>query len=495
MNMPDEPHKNIEDALKVYAKQRCDAAGEPLDMPSHTRAVLQREIAQRAATTPQKPRRWFEPLAAWWPRLAVGAGAVAAAAVAVLVLTDIGRKTHPPMELAKAEQQTQSAAFPGQSSVVMDSVKKLEEKRPDDSKLALAQSAPAAAAGRVSGEALDEKLKAAGKLDGVQVASRAMPAKDMPALPAPAADKPQPVPMIVASPAPAVPLPAAAPTLAPPPPVDPAKAVVLAGAKMPASPPAAPAEAESPARPEPVRLVTAAVSNMAPLSQRLRFSQVATDSDADLQRQSRTAQPQPAQPVLASFQLEQVGDRVVITDADGSVYEGRIQLATESQQQFAQNRRASRARSGMGRELASRQVVTQAGEFVWREKDTAGKREESRATQQELFFTAAGMNRSVNQRIVVNGTLSSPADGALAYGRAGGRMMAFGSLFGRDSNAPAGAVGGSNAVMTEAGQIVLRGGPVTGPVPAAPQASAQIEGTLRVGNAPEVEITAVGVGP
>ena len=29
--------------------------------------------------------------------------------------------------------------------------------------------------------------------------------------------------------------------------------------------------------------------------------------------------------LLASFQLEQTGDRVVITDADGSVYEGRIQ--------------------------------------------------------------------------------------------------------------------------------------------------------------------------
>jgi Arc/MetJ-type ribon-helix-helix transcriptional regulator len=463
--------------------------------------VLQREIAPRAAAAKPGPQRWFEPIAAWWPRLTVGAGAVAVAAVAMLVITDIGRKTRPPMEMAKAEQQTQSAAFPDQSSVVMDSVKKLEERRSDDRIPVLAQSAPAAAtAGRVVGEALDEKLKAADKLDGLQVATRAMPAKEMPAPVPPAASKPQPVPMTVASPSPAEPLPATAPLPAPAPKLaaapsaDLAKAMPSSSAKMPASPPSVPAEAEPPVRPAAGQFVTAAVSNMAPLSQRLRFAQVAAESDADVQRQSRTVQPQPSQAVLASFQLEQVGDRVVITDADGSVYEGRIQLATESQQQFAQSRRASRARSTTSRGLAPRQVTTQAGEFVWREKDAAGKREESRAAQQELFFAASGMNRSLNQRVVVNGTLSSPADGALAYGRAGGGTMTFGGMIARDSNAPAGAVGSSNAVMSEGGQIVLRAGPVA-PVPAAPQASAQIEGTLRVGNTPEVEITAVGVGP
>jgi hypothetical protein len=500
MDMPEEPHKNIEDALKAYAKQRRDAAGGPFDMPPHTRAVLQREIAQRAAGAKPEPRRWFEPLAAWWPRLAVGAGAVAAAAIAMLVLTDIGRKVHPPMEFAKAEQQTQAAAFLDQRSIVMDSVKQLEEKRSDNRMPVLAQSAPAAAApGRVVIEALDEKLKAADRLGGLQVAARAMPAKDMPAPVPPAANEPQPVPMIVASPSPAKPLPAAAPPPAPAPKLaaapsaDLAKAMPSAAAKMPASPPTVPAEAEPPSHPAAGQAVTAAISNMAPLSQRLRFAQVA-DSDADLQTQSRTAQPQPVPPVLASFQLEQVGDRVVITDADGSVYEGRIQLATQSQQQFAQNRRASRARSAMSRGPTSRQVTTQAGEFVWREKDIAGKREESHAAQQELFFAASGMNRSLNQRVIVNGTLSSPADGALAYGRAGRGTMTFGGMIARDSNAPAGTVSGSNAVMTEGGQIVLRAGPIA-PVPAAPQASAQIEGTLRVGNTPEVEITAVGVGP
>ncbi|MCX6901488.1 MAG: hypothetical protein NT105_22640 [Verrucomicrobia bacterium] len=500
--MPEEPHKNIEETLKAYAKQRRDATGEPLDMPSHTRAVLQREIAQRAAGTKPASRPWFEPLVALWPRLAVGAAAVAAAGIAMLVLTDIGKKTRSSMELAKVEPQAQSLAFQERRGVVMDFAGKLEEKLSDDRKLAMAQSAPTGGAERVAGEALGMKLKAADKLDGVQVATRALPAKKLPEVLAPTETKPQVVAMTAAPPPLAAPSPAAA---APMPATKPL--AILAKTAPPSAPttpvpaPTAPAEGEQIARTEASRLVTAAISNMAPLSQRLRFAQVASDSDDALQKQSRVQQPQPSQQVLASFQLEQVGDRVVITDADGSIYEGRIQLASESQQQVAQSRRATRARVAPTRADAPRQVMTQAGEFVWREKDTsAGKRAESRAIQQELFFTALGTNRSLNQRVVVNGTLSSPADGALAHGAIVGRgTMTFGVAFARDSNTPANAAvragGGSNAVMIEAGQIVLPASPAAGPVPAAPQASAQIEGTLRVGNTPEVEITAVGVGP
>ena len=101
MNMPEEPHKNIEETLKAYAKQRRDAAGEPIDMPSHTRAVLQHEIARRATATKPEPRSWFEPLIALWPRLAVGAAAVATAGIAVFVLTDIAKESRPPVEVAQ----------------------------------------------------------------------------------------------------------------------------------------------------------------------------------------------------------------------------------------------------------------------------------------------------------------------------------------------------------------------------------------------------------
>ncbi|MFA6561760.1 MAG: hypothetical protein WCV00_07600 [Verrucomicrobiia bacterium] len=500
--MPEEPHKNIEDALKAYAKQRRDAGGGPLDMPSHTRAVLQREIAQRAAGAQPKPQRWFEPLVALWPRLAVGAAAVAAVGITMLVLTDIGKKAKPPMELAQAESQSQSQVSLDRGLMETQSAGKLEEQLFGGRKLAVAQS-------RASGNgerSLDDKLKAADKLDGIQTASNWAMAKEKMAEAAPVEAKPQIVAMTAAPMPPAAPMPTAA---APSAPAKPALALAgLAPAAAPApaeQPPApampAPADAGKAERADTTRLVTAAISNMAPLSQRLRFAQVADDREAEPAKQPRQQQPQPPQ-VLASFQLEQTGDRVVITDADGSIYEGRIQLASASQQQVALERRASRSRLAPTRAAAPRQVMTQAGEFVWREKDaTAGKRLESGATGQQLYFTAVGTNRSVNQRVVVNGMLSSPADGTLAFGSfAGGGRITFEAGFAGARFAPAtspapSAVLDSNAILAKGGQLVLPSGPAASPVPAAPQASAQIEGTMRVGDTPEVEINAVGVGP
>lgn len=265
----------------------------------------------------------------------------------------------------------------------------------------------------------------------------------------------------------------------------------------------APTDVSKAERVEASRVVVAAASNMAPLSQRLRFAQIVSDQEMEPAKRPSEPQPQPQQPaVLASFQLEQVGDRVVITDADGSIYEGQIQLASASQQQVALERRTSRARRALTRAPAPRQVMTQAGEFVWRERDTTlGKRLESGSTGQQLFFTATGTNRSVNQRVVVNGVISSPADGTLVYDPAAGgsRRMAFDSI--PDGKMAVAAAPGaraaldSNAVPSKSGQLVLPAGTAAGPVPAMPQASAQIEGTLRIGNAPEVELNAVGVGP
>jgi hypothetical protein len=490
--MPEEPHKNIEDALKAYAQQRRDAAGGPLDMPSHTRAVLQREIAQRAAATQPKPapRPWFEPLLALWPRLAVGAAAVAAVGIAMFVLSDIGQKARPPMELAQSESQSQMLSQESlrRSSVESDFGRKLEEKLSEDRRLAKAPAAPVVVAEPVAAQAAVPELKAMDKLDGVKVATRIAPAKAMPETSAPA--KPQIVAMTAAPPPAAAPEPA--PMLAAP-----APAQHPPAAPMPATPPA---EASKAGQADASRLVTAGVSNMAPLSQRLRFAQVVGNTEAEQAHQPRSQQPPPAQ-VLASFQLEQTGDRVVITDADGSVYEGQIQQASAAQQQVATERRVSRARVAQTRAVAPRQVMTQAGEFVWKEKDVAlGRRLESGAAGQQLYFTAIGMNRSVNQRVLVSGVLSSPAEGTLAYGSpAGGGRTSFDAAlaarFTPATSAPSSGVLDSNAMPAKSGQLVLPAAPAGAPVPAMPQASAQIEGTFRIGNAPDVELNAVGVGP
>ncbi|MBI5817384.1 MAG: hypothetical protein HZA88_00190 [Verrucomicrobia bacterium] len=475
MNMPDESHNNIENTLKAYAKQRRAAAGEPLDMPSHTRAVLQREIAQRAAGARPAPQRWLERLVALWPRLAVGAAAMTAAAIAMVVLTDISKKAKPPVELAKAEPQVQAFGHLTRGGLETDPAATSGMKLADNRGLAEAQSKAAGSVGLV----VDEKLK---ETDKLQTAATVTMAKVEMARAAPARVNQQ-VAAMTAAPAPAEKPPAAAAPGAP--------------AVMPA-----PADVSKAELADTTRVVTAGVSNMAPLSQRLRFAQIVGDQEVEPAKRSSEPQPQPQPPaVLASFQLEQVGDRVVITDTDGSIYEGQIQLASASQQQVALERRTSRARRAPTRAPAPRQVMTQAGEFVWRERDaTVSRRLESGSTGQQLFFTATGTNRSVNQRVVVNGVLSSPADGTLAYGAvAGGGRMTFDSIpVGKMASAAApatSAVSDSNAVTTKGGQLVLPAATATGPVPAMPQASAQIEGTLRVGNAPETELNAVGVGP
>ncbi len=509
--MPEEPHKNIEDALKAYAKLRRDAAGGPLDMPPHTRAVLQREIAQRAAGRQPAPRRWFEPLLAAWPQLALGAAAVVAAGMTLFMLTDIDKKPKSSMELAQAEPQGQSIALLDRVETKTEAGRKLDEKLSEDRKLSVAQ---AATGGMEQGaaEAAGGKLKAMDSLRGVKVAARAAPAKAAPKGSA-----------LVAGQTPAAetttvpPPPALAPATSPPPalasltpPAAPAPGEPQPAAAMPA-PSAAPAEKPAPGgatkaeRTDATRLITAAVSNMAPLSQRLRFAQVASDSVMGLEKESRQQPPPPPQ-VLASFQLEQIGDRVVITDADGSVYEGRVQLADAAQQQAVVQRRVLRTRSAPQRAEAPRQVMTQAGELIWREKDSGGGRgRESGASQRQLYFTATGTNRSVNLRVAVNGVLSSPADGTLAYGpaTAGGRLTFEAASYGGASNAYAAsatrsaAAAASNGVMSVSvnGQVVLPPGSAVSPVPAMPQASAQIEGNVRVGDAPEVELNAVGVGP
>ena len=517
--MPEEPHKNIEDALKAYAQQRRDASGGPLDMPPHTRAVLQREIAQRAAARPPEPQRRLAWLVAAWPRLAVGAAMVVVAGMTLFMLTEIGTKPKTPLELAQAEPQGQSLALLDYGGKAVDASKKLDEKLSKDFNPAsvVTRSAPAFNATQMAGggpernaaETAAAKTMTTDGFAGVKVAMESKPAKAQPKKAELAGDMtiapPPPVAVTTspglasvaqsAMPAPAESLPATAPGGAGRAITTETSRLITAGVSNAAAPGGA-GRAEAT---ETTRLITAAASNMAPLSQRLHFAQVAANNETETPRQSR--QPPPSPQVLTTFQLEQAGDRVVITDADGSVYEGRIQLADAAQQQVVQRRRTSRVRIAPQQAAPPRQVMTQGGEFIWRGQNATGQSTQSAATQLPLYFTASGMNRSVNQRVVVNGVLTSPADGELAYGptAAGGRL-AFDSLAARGSNAPATPatpppVAKTKAVVTEPGQLVLPPAAPGDPVPAMPQASAQIEGTLRVGDAPETDLTAVGVGP
>jgi len=453
--MAQEPNNQMDDLLKGYAKQRRQQADEPFEMHPATRQMLQGEVSRtlgKRAAVPEPRGRW---LGVWWPRLAFGGAGVAIIAVAAVVLMQQpGRKPEP--QHGDAYAVLTPAAAPAESD------RKLDEMLAAKRQTAMAKAAPAPEAERVAGGTLS-KLEAAKKLEKVGEAAAAVP------------------------PPPAKPSAAVAVVTAPPT----ATAGVYTGgmtvsggvmevAAVPAAP--APAEPAPAGRAGRFRTITAGVENMARASQRMRFAQVASTRDAEAKDQSAAQQQ-----VLASFQLDQSGDRVVIVDADGSTYEGQVQLeqAAPLQQNVELGRRVTLTKkapaptpteSPAKEQSEIARAVPQKGTAITRgEPAQAAAWQEQQ--QQQLFFTAAGTNRSLRQRVVINGTLN------LAGVVAG-------------SNA---AVAGQPAMLGVAGVVSSNAPASAAAAPAAPafsqQSPARVQGTFRVGDAPAVRLDAVGVGP
>jgi hypothetical protein len=289
----------------------------------------------------------------------------------------------------------------------------------------VAQTAPVAEAGRVSEERL-AKRKAGRELDEVKVAAAAAP-------------PPAARPMSALAVAPTAPLPA-----------EPAPASY--GRQF--------------------RTTTAGVENMARASQRMRFSQVASTRGAGAKDPSQAEQQ-----VLASFQFEQSGDRVVIVDADGSTYEGQAHLtqATPLQQGVESERPTLPAKTAPAPAQAA--PMTARADRLARPAEAAA---EPSQLPQQLSFTATGTNRSLRQRVVINGTLNLDDAALVAGATVAGRPVALGVAVAVISNAPAPAA----AAPASAAAPVL-----------APQSRARVQGTFRVGDAPAVRLDAVEAGP
>lgn len=124
--MPSESDRPIEKQLRDYAARRRDAAGkDAFALHPVTRNALQVEVERefgRQARFGGPQRSW---LTAWWPRLALGGGALAV--VTLLAITFIPRGGQDPMgDLAKAEKLSEPAAAPaltgGGKSLASDSV-------------------------------------------------------------------------------------------------------------------------------------------------------------------------------------------------------------------------------------------------------------------------------------------------------------------------------------------------------------------------------------
>ena len=121
-----------------------------------------------------------------------------------------------------------------------------------------------------------------------------------------------------------------------------------------------------------------------------RFTQIAVGT-----RKKVTAadKAKSAQPVLASFQVEQNGSELRIMDADGSVYSGYVQLADNV-------RRARPARL----EAPAAAPAAQAPKDAVQERYVARLDSDQLGTQ-TYYFRVTGTNRSLHKQVVFTGNL------------------------------------------------------------------------------------------
>ncbi len=175
--------------------------------------------------------------------------------------------------------------------------------------------------------------------------------------------------------------------------------------------------------------------------------------------------------VLSQFSLEQQGDRIRIIDADGSVYEGQAVTASNG-------RRAGNV------DKASRSKIAAAED----RPAPAGP------VQNNLSFRVSGTSRSLNQPVVINGTLVS--DSSVAANSLADNSSA--EVLARSATEPAPAtprpVRPSVSEKSKAevlGRKNRADAPITSPV----LPTMRIQGKVRVGDSTEIEINAVRVKP
>lgn len=192
--------------------------------------------------------------------------------------------------------------------------------------------------------------------------------------------------------------------------------------------------------------------------------------------------------VLSSFQMDLNGDRVRLTDADGSVYEG--QLAARSE---AWERKAAEVR-------AEEQETVRGLEDVEKKQRASESRSGAvgyDAEAQPASFRVTGTNRSLNQLVVLDAVLSA-ASGNRSEAAARGVATRFRTVDGLSATAPA-VPATPPAVTTPATPSSVS----TQKLPLARTASKQstaspsirIQGKAWIGATNEININAVRIAP
>jgi len=111
-----------------------------------------------------------------------------------------------------------------------------------------------------------------------------------------------------------------------------------------------------------------------------------------------TDKAEATQPVLADFEVEQVGRLLRITDGDGSVYSGYLQVPD-----------TVRHTRSVTAEALTVPPATEVRQATIEGKNQFGY-EADRLTAHNYYFRVAGTNRSLKQKVVFTGSFVGPAN-------------------------------------------------------------------------------------
>jgi hypothetical protein len=367
--MANEPERPIEKLLRGAANKRRDEAGAPFELHPVNRRLLQGEVARQSAKPQHETHSFTDLLSQLWPRFVWGVAILAVLGVAAWLLLPLPDNGRPETFLAKNKSVFEAA--------------------PAKEPLPPMPTAPATIAPPPAPTVTPKPAV-------VAYADTAQPARANPA------------PLMSAPALPASP-PAVAMTPAPASAVTADESAKLKSDKsgLSAAQYKSLAAAASANRPSQSPIATDALSKPAGAARKetkafgsvQRFVQVAPKAQT---KKSLADKAVPAQPVLASFQVEQAGQELRIVDGDGSVYSGRLQLATAARRSRAVKAKAPAAT------LGSR---APAGAF---QEKAALSLDSDPLAAQTYFFRVAGTNRSLNKQVVFTGNLLTATNLALS---------------------------------------------------------------------------------
>ncbi len=497
--MANEPERPIEKLLRAAAQQRRDEAGAPFELHPADRRLLQGEVARQFASPQREAGSWGEIVARLWPRFAWAVGILAVLGVSVWVLLPLPRGGKPEGMLAQNRAAFEAApakepashATPAPATMAPPAVSEAKMKSADVAHTYAAAPTRGMAARELRPEqqplGVESPAALAKSYDGGNFALAAGPqladlqkAAEMQLTSSSA--KPAEVPVgrandalgvrygLAAKPGSAAGVPAM-PAAAPPVATrsEAASVAALDGSAMRPADEAGQASSSykfaakvaSADRPSSAPVATDGLYQAAPAALKEtkgvavahRFVQVGPGSQMKATLGDKAT---PAHPVLASFQVEQAGEKLRIVDGDGSVYSGFVQIVTAA-------RRARPAKAEAP--VAAQAARAPAG--VFEEKAAPGLDSDQLAAQ-TYSFRVAGTNRSLNKKVVFTGNLLAATNLTL-------------SLPAQTDTGVAGSLGGRPDAP---GQPVLL-----------PLVHSRISGKLVIGSSKAVEINALPARP